>query len=333
MRPQPPKEDVMLSKLLGIAATTFAVIVTTTGTAVANGHRQEHGLIVAARFSAQNNGNPQVVAVRPEDGHVRILTSGSRDLLPDLSPDGQTVVFERCLHAVNCDQIGADNIWSMRADGSHPHPLTACDGAKCLGAFDPAFSPDGRFIAFAEDLLDANGVNFNGIFVMRADGSHVRRMTSNGPDNLPDSQPQFSHDGKQLVFQREVPGASRLMIVRTDGSGLRPLLPGVDASAPSWAPDGRRVAFTLAVHTGNSTTFNVATVHPDGTDLRLLTNTSAANAAFAPDYSPGGQRIVFSQSDADGCHLVIGSVTGQHPRTLPTGPGCLVDASWGPSRS
>src|SRR5664279_3192127 len=75
------------------------------------------------------------------------------------------------------------------------------------------------------------------------------------------------------------------------------------------------------------------TVHPDGTDLRLLTNTSSANAAFAPDYSPSGRRIVFSQSDADGCHLVISSVTGQHPRALPNGPGCLVDASWGPSRS
>ena len=176
-------------------------------------------------------------------------------------------------------------------------------------------------------------MNFNGIFIMRADGSHVRRVTSRSSDEGPDGQPQFSPDGKQLVFQREVPGGTRLMIVRTDGSGLRPLLPGADAFAPSWAPDGRRVAFTLAIHTGDTTTINVATVHPDGTDLRLLTNTSSANAAFAPDYSPSGRRIVFSQSDADGCHLVISSVTGQHPRALPNGPGCLVDASWGPSRS
>ena len=130
----------MFSKLLGIAATTFAVMIATTGAAVAIGKQQEHGLIVAARFSAQNNGNPQIVAVRPEDGHLRILTSGSQDVVPDLSPDGRSIIFERCVHAVNCDQIGADNIWTMRADGSHPHPLTACDGAKCLGAFDPAFS-------------------------------------------------------------------------------------------------------------------------------------------------------------------------------------------------
>lgn len=324
----------MFSRLLGLVAIAFAVLTSAAGTAAADGGQQHgHGLIVAARFSAQNNGNPQIVALRPDDGHIRVLTSGSQDLVPDLSPDGQTVVFERCLHAINCDQIGVLNVWTMRADGSHQRPLTACDGTKCLGAFDPAYSHDGRFIAFAEDLLDANGVNFNGIFIMRADGSHVRRITSNGPDNLPDSQPQFSPDGKQLVFQREVPGGTRLMIVRVDGSGLRPLLPGADAFAASWAPDGRRVAFTLVGHTGDSTTFNVATVHPDGTDVRLITNTSDANAAFAPDYSPSGQRVVFSQSDADGCHLVIAGVTGRNPRTIPSGPGCFVDASWGSSRS
>lgn len=328
----------MFAKPLGLTAMALAVLLTATSTATAtavagNGKRQEPGLIVAARFSPQNNGNPQIVAVRPKDGHLRILTSGNQDLVPDISPNGRTIVFERCVHAVNCDQIGATNIWTMRADGSHPHPLTACDGSKCLGAFAPAFSPDGRSIAFTEDLLDANGVNFNGVFVMRADGSHVRRVTSRNEDEGPDGQPQFSPDGKRLVFQREVPGGSRLMIVRTDGSDLRPLLPGTDAFTPSWAPGGRRVAFTIAVHTGDSTTFNIATLHPNGTDLRLITNTSEANAAFAPDYSPNGERIVFSQNDPDGCHLVIASVTGKNPRKVQTGSGCLVDASWGPSRS
>ena len=288
---------------------------------------------MAARYSTQNNAHPQIVAVQPQDVRVRVLTTGSQDVVPNLSPDGRNIVFERCLHAVNCDQIGAVNIWTMRADGSHAHPLTSCDGTKCLGAFDPAFSPDGRFIAYTEDQLDPHGVNFNGVFIMRADGSHARRVTSTGADGLPDGEPHFSPDGKRLVFQREMPGATRLMTVHVDGSGLRSLVPAADAFAPSWAPDGRRVAFTLAMHGGSSTTFNIATVHPDGTDLDVITNTSETTAAFTPDYSPTGRRLVYSQSDTDGCHLVIAGVTGHNPRPLSTGPGCLVDASWGTRRS
>ena len=86
--------------------------------------------------------------------------------------------------------------------------------------------------------LDAHGVNFNGVFVMRTDGTHLRRITSNRPDAPPDGQPQFSPDGRYLVFQREVPTGNQLMIVRTDGQGLRRLLPGLDGFAASWARAG-----------------------------------------------------------------------------------------------
>jgi Tol biopolymer transport system component len=324
----------MFKKSLGSAAAAFILVATAAGPAAARGDRQHaRGLIVAERFSAQNNGNPQIVAVRPGDGRVTVLTSGSQDLVPDLAPDGRSIVFQRCLHALNCDQIGAINIWTMRADGSSPHPLTACDGTRCLGAFTPAFSRDGRLIAFEEDLLDANGINFNGIFVMRTDGSHVRRITTNGPDNLPDSQPQFSPDGTQLVFERELPAGNQLMIVRVDGTGLRPLLPGVEGFTANWAPDGKRLVFTLGRQAGESMTFDIATVRPNGTDLRLLTDTAPGSPAFTSDYAPGGQRIVYSQADADGCHLVIAGVMDTYSRSLPTGPGCFVDASWGWRRS
>jgi TolB protein len=325
----------MFSKSLGLAAAAFVLVAAAAGPAAAHGGQQHaDALIVAARYSAGNNGNPQIVAVRPGDGRVRVLTSGSQDVAPDLAPDGRSIVFQRCLHAVNCDEIGADNIWTMGADGSNPHPLTACDGTRCLGAFTPAFSRDGRFIAFEEDLLDADGLNFNGIFVMRADGSQARRVTSNGPDNLPDSQPQFSPDGTHLVFERELPGGNQLMIVRVDGTDLRPLLPGTDGFTANWAPDGQHLVFTLGRQADETTTFNIATVRPNGTGLHLLTDTAPESPAFTPDYAPGGRRIVYSQADADGCHLVIVGVMDTYSRTVvPTGPGCFADASWGWRRS
>jgi len=286
------------------------------------------GLIVAARFSAANDGNPRLVAVNPRNGATRVLTSGNQDQVPDLSPDGRTVVFERCLKALDCDQVGKINVWTMRVDGSGAHPLTTCDGNRCLGAFDPAFSPDGRYVAFSQDLLDANGVNFNGIFIMEADGTHARRITSSGPDGLPDGQPQFSPDGKQLVFHRELAdGSYQLLTVRVDGTRLRELLPGVDGSAPSWSPDGKRIAFTLVRHNTDSTLSDVATVRPNGADLTMVTKNPAGTASFAPDYAPDGSRVVFTRANSVGCNLVTLGSSGGDRRVLPS-EGCLVDASW-----
>jgi len=320
----------MFARVFVIVAVGLSTSVVPVAVAVADGQGDGRGVIVAERFSAANGGNPQIVAVDPARGGVRVLTSGNQDVVPDISADGRSVVFERCVQALDCGEIGKVNIWIMRSDGSHAHPLTACDGTKCLGSFDPAFSPDGRSVAFTQDRLDAHGVNFNGVFIMRTDGTHLRRITSTGPDALPDGQPHFSPDGRRLVFQREEPTRTQLMIVRIDGSGLRRLLPGVDGFAPSWAPSGERIAFTLAHHAAQPTS-DIATVRPDGTGLRLLTHTTADTSAFTPAYSPPGSRLVWSQSTVTGCRLVVATATGRNPRPLPTGDGCILDPSWGRS--
>jgi Tol biopolymer transport system component len=128
-----------------------------------------------------------------------LLTAGNQDLVPDISPNGRRVYLS-AVYSAQCGDIGKVNIWIVQSDGSHARPLTACDGRKCLGSFDPAFSPDGRSIAFVQDRLDAHGVNFNGVFIMRTDGTDLRRITSNGPDALPDGQPHFSPDGRTWSF-------------------------------------------------------------------------------------------------------------------------------------
>jgi TolB protein len=318
--------------MVAVVATTLSL--TSLGAAPAGATTPDHrSIIVATRFSDANGGHPQIVATTPQSASVRVLTTGHQDSTPNLSPDGRRIVFQRCVAAFDCDNVGRINIWVMNADGSHQHALTHCDASRCLGAFTPAFSPDGRWITFTEDLLDANGVNFNGVFVMRADGSRPRRVTSNGPDSGPDVRPHFSPDGRSIVFNRETADGDRLMTVHVDGTGLRALLPGVDGFSAGWSPDGRRIAFSLARHPAGGTTLDVATVRPDGTGLRVVTDSTDGTASFFPAWSPDGSRLVFTRGTPDGCALVVARADGSRPKTLDIGPGCFVDANWGRAAS
>ncbi|RRO20650.1 amidohydrolase [Saccharopolyspora rhizosphaerae] len=93
-------------------------------------------------------------------------------------------------------------------------------------------APDGR-IAF--DLVNA-------IWLLEPGGGQARKLT----DELQDAtQPDFSPDGRSLVFQSYRDGNFHLWTMAADGSGLRQLTAGPDDHRePKFSPDGRALAFT-----------------------------------------------------------------------------------------
>jgi TolB protein len=77
-------------------------------------------------------------------------------------------------------------------------------------AHSPAWSPDGRRIAFAGPCCeDSNGA----IYVVDADGSNLHRLTSGF-----DAAPAWSPDGTSLVFSRQADIYPDVWIVRSDGT-------------------------------------------------------------------------------------------------------------------
>jgi TolB protein len=77
---------------------------------------------------------------------------------------------------------------------------------------------------------------------MRADGSHVRRLTHTP---LSERELSWSPDGTQLVFTRQGRGVNaEILTMRADGGGLRRLTRnGVFDVQPSWSPAGA-IAFS-----------------------------------------------------------------------------------------
>ena len=100
------------------------------------------------------------------------------------------------------------------------------------GDFNPAFSPDGKQIAFSSDR---DGYRESEIYVMQADGSNVRRLThSPGWDG----SPAWSLDGKWIYFYSQRDAAPGIYRMKADGSGQTRIIAG-PALSPAVAPDGR----------------------------------------------------------------------------------------------
>ncbi len=93
--------------------------------------------------------------------------------------------------------------------------------------------------------------------------------------------PSFSHDGKRIAFVSDLNGTPQVWIVSTEG-GWPELITSLDdqVQGVSWSPDGAWLAFSLAP--GGGMNSQVYLVHPDGTELRRLTDGGNDNNWLGP---------------------------------------------------
>lgn len=99
--------------------------------------------------------------------------------------------------------------------------------------------------------------------------------------------------------------------------------PGRDV-APSWAPDGRMLAFQ-SDRGGNA---DVYVVRADGAGLRRLTDNAGSDGE--PAWSPDGRRIAFVTARGGDRDVYVMDADGSRQRPLAAGPGDEESPSWSP---
>jgi TolB protein len=158
-------------------------------------------------------------------GRYLISTDGSGarklpyiPLIAVWSPDGRQIAF---VHNVSTGLPGPgaagskddSEIYVMNADGSGTRRLTHNVGYDG----EPAWSPDGRKIAFQSTKTIGGNRE---VYVMNADGSGKRNLTRNPAQ---DGSPSWSPDGRRIAFVSNRDGRLEAHVMNADGSGQRSL--------------------------------------------------------------------------------------------------------------
>jgi TolB protein len=186
------------------------------------------------------------------------------------SPAGKKIAFSG-----PAGHRGAADVFVINADGSGLRNVTN----TATTSFDFAWSPDGRRIAYLEDIDGLPGPS-SPLHVVNADGTGKHRLTR--PLMVDLGSPSWSPDGRTLAFT----GVGGIYTVHADGTRLRKLTASLGWNiGPRWSPDGRRILF-VSGRDGPGTDLFI--MNADGSGQRNLTHTpgvSEHSASWAP--APG----------------------------------------------
>ena len=220
------------------------------------------------------------------------LTNSGNVIDATISPDGKYIIY------VLSDR-SSQSLWIRQVSTANDKLIVQ---PARVGYFGVTFSPDGSEIYYAIKANLDPGTLYR---IPTLGGAAVKLLEKiDGPVS-------FSPDGKQFTFVRSnypSPGYSSLVIANTDGGGERDLavktfpyrLSPIFFTGPSWSPDGKTIAATVATLGGDSkvVAFSVA----DGTEQNLSQHQwpFTARVQWLPDMSgllvvagenPGGAQI------------------------------------------
>ncbi len=287
-------------------------------------------------YSSEIAGIRKIFLKRLETGEETQLTKGSNDdIHPVWAPDGETILFVRSRQPNQRlepgDVFGAfdgGDIWSLN--------ISTGNEAKLIdNAFDPAFSPDGKSIAF-----DAPWVGTHRIWIADNQGHNAQQLTSDVSEEVRHVRPRWSPDGARIVFQNMERTKFNVRVVDVAQRKLQWVTNDLFNNLnPVWSQSGKFIYFSSDRGGG----YNVWRVRFSAVSDSVAANspqqiTTGAGQDVELAMSPDGKSLAFSilKQNADVWRLPVSPETGEptgDPQEVITTTREDSRASWSPDGS
>jgi Tol biopolymer transport system component len=206
---------------------------------------------------------------------------------------------------------GRHDVYVARADGTE----TTAIGPQTRQRLDPAWSPDGQWIAFqgfdpAEQAQVAAYHSRAGLYVMHPDGTGERELAYGDGGSWQYRRPQWAPNAAVARIATNIgeSGAYDIAVFDVTTGVVTQLTDDVEADIwPVWSPDGSRIAWGTSDQ-------GTAIAKPDGTDVHAV-----AGIDYDFVWSPDGTSL-YGWKAGDPTTAVIVSVDGSKPTIeIPTG--------------
>jgi Tol biopolymer transport system component/DNA-binding winged helix-turn-helix (wHTH) protein len=196
--------------------------------------------------------------------------------------------------------------------------------AGITGDYFPAFSPDGKQLAFAR----AVSFSATDLYVLSLTSNRPRRLTFDG---LTINGLAWTPDSRDIVFssRRSSSLCSLWRIAASGGTPSRATTIDEEAISPAVSYSTHRLAYTRALDDMNIWRITLdAAGHATGKKTPLITSTFRDSD---PDYSPDGRQIAFTSGRSGGFGIWVSGSDGANPRLLfDGGPYVTGSPRWSP---
>jgi Tol biopolymer transport system component/DNA-binding winged helix-turn-helix (wHTH) protein len=233
----------------------------------------------------------------------------------DWSPDGKWLVFGGTM------DVGYQRITLLSLDDLKVKSLTSPE----MPEYDcePAFSPDGRRIAFERGSIAGMGRD---LFVIPITGGEPRRLTF---ENAWGGVPAWTHDGSEIVFPSTRGGLLNLWRIPAKGGSPQPVSGiGPVAFAPSIPRRGNLLAYVRP--NVNSSIWQIRLSDETSPLIPATRLISSRGQNWRPSFSPDGKRIVFESDRLGYSEIWYCGSDGANCAQLTSLHGTAGTARWSP---
>jgi Tol biopolymer transport system component len=216
--------------------------------------------------------------------------------------------------------IGPDAVFSVRGDGSGRQTTAQIQRALPV----PQWSPSGSRLLF-DDV--------GGIYSIRPDGTHRRLVLADSAIPVPDEGVQadadfasWSPSARRIVFSArwDTPEGVSEQAIFTAGAHGRHVRRLHAGPRPVWSPAGKLIAFLTPLD-------EVLVIKPGRHHARELLDFPEGSRSKV-DFSPGGRRLVTSDTHRPRSDIQVVTLRTRHVRTITLDtPGSILDVSWAPN--